>query len=103
MVPSAWTWTHFPGWTASIDGVPVSIAVTEPHGQISVEVPPGEHHLVVWFGSTPLRMAATLVSLVGMAVLGLAFFAVWRYNIGQSDGGSGDLALESGTGDSVCQ
>jgi hypothetical protein len=71
---------YFPGWTVRLDGQPVPIAVTEPHGQISVEVPVGEHHLVVWFGSTPIRTAATLLSLATVAALCLAILAMWCYN-----------------------
>jgi hypothetical protein len=44
--------------------------VADPHGQISVAVPTGEHHLVVWFGPTPVRTAATVVSLVTALALG---------------------------------
>jgi len=71
---------YFPGWTARLDGQPVSIMVTEPHGQISVEVPAGEYRLVVWFASTPIRSAATLTSLVGVAALCLATLALWWYD-----------------------
>lgn len=71
---------YFPGWTAQLDGQPVAIAVTEPHGQISVEIPAGEHRLAVWFGSTTLRTAATLLSLATVAAVCLAFLAMWCYN-----------------------
>ena len=71
---------YFPGWTAQLDGQPLAISVTEPHGQISVEVPAGEHRLAVWFGSTPLRTAATLLSLASVVVLCLALVAVMCYN-----------------------
>jgi len=71
---------YFPGWTAQLDGQPVAIAVTEPHGQISVEIPAGEHRLAVWFGSTTLRTAATLLSLTSVVVLCLALIAVVCYN-----------------------
>jgi len=50
--------------------------VTEPHGQISVDVPAGEHRLVVWFGSTPIRTAATLLSLGSVIALCLAVLAM---------------------------
>ena len=60
---------YFPGWKARIDGQPAPIVPTDPHGQISVQVPAGQHQLVVWFGSTPIRVAAnalTVASLVGL-------------------------------------
>ena len=71
---------YFPGWRASVDGHEVSISVTEPYGQVSVQVPAGEHRLVVWFGSTRLRTAATLMSALGVAALGLAFVGLWYYH-----------------------
>jgi len=70
---------YFPGWTARLNDQPVPIAVTEPHGQISVEIPAGEHRLAVWFGSTTLRTAATLLSLTSVVVLCLALIAVVCY------------------------
>lgn len=67
---------HFPGWQAQLDGQAVGITPTQPHGQISVDVPAGEHRLTVRFGPTPLRTAATVLSLVsGLILLGLV---VWR-------------------------
>lgn len=53
---------YFPGWMAQIDGQPAPITVTDPHGLISVDVPAGQHRLVVWFGSTPIRTAANALS-----------------------------------------
>jgi hypothetical protein len=61
----------FPGWTAELDGEPVTATALEPHGQIGVDVPAGEHHLIVRFGSTPLRTAATILSLAAFCVLGV--------------------------------
>ena len=53
---------YFPGWMAQIDGQPAPITVTDPHGLISVDVPAGQHRLVIWFGSTPIRTAANALS-----------------------------------------
>jgi len=60
---------YFPGWKAEIDGQPVPITVTDPHGQISVDAPAGRHHLVVWFGSTPIRTIANVLSVCSAIVL----------------------------------
>lgn len=59
---------YFPGWQAQIDGRRVPVAPAGPHGFISVEIPAGQHDLAIWFGMTPLRRAATLVT-VGSALV----------------------------------
>ncbi len=58
---------HFPGWQARLDERPVPILPTVPHGRISVAMPAGQHNLVVWFGSTPLRIFANGISLLALA------------------------------------
>jgi len=62
----------FAGWRASVDDQPVGIAPTEPHGLISFPVPAGQHRVRVWFGSTSLRTAAGIMSLLSlMALIGV--------------------------------
>jgi hypothetical protein len=61
----------FAGWQASIDGMPVPIQPSEPEGFITIAVPAGEHTVRVWLGTTPARTLATLISLSGLAALGL--------------------------------
>ncbi len=60
---------YFAGWQARVDGQPVAITPTDPHGLISFIVPAGEHRLQVLFGSTPLRTAAGSVSLISVLAL----------------------------------
>jgi len=71
---------YFPGWQASIDGLPVETRATADLGTIEIDVPAGEHAVALSLGRTPLRAGAEIVSLV--AVLGLlgmlAFNAVRR-------------------------
>lgn len=59
----------FAGWQASVDGQPVAITPTDPHGLISYPVPAGRHRLAVRFGSTPLWTAASVVSLLSTLAL----------------------------------
>lgn len=64
----------FPGWRAQVDGQPVPITPSDPHGFITFPVPAGTHDVRVEFGSTPPRTvgtlvsAATLLALVALAV-----------------------------------
>ena len=66
----------FPGWRATVDGLPVAL---RPQGEIEgsgvasgyllVDVGPGRHELAVWFGPTLPRLAGDTVSF--LAILGL--------------------------------
>jgi hypothetical protein len=67
---------YFPGWAAGIDGQRVPIAPADRYGRIGVTVPAGDHRLVVWFGSTPIRVIATVVSIAALLGLGAAALAV---------------------------
>ena len=65
----------YPGWRAWVDGQPVDIEREGPHALIALDVPAGEHVVTLRFTETPLRLAATLVSLAtlaGMVVISLA-------------------------------
>jgi hypothetical protein len=70
---------YFPGWRVSIDGVrlPASALRAETvYGLITVDVPPGEHTVLLRWGDTPLRLAAKILTL---ACLALALLLVaWR-------------------------
>ncbi|MGC9400491.1 MAG: 6-pyruvoyl-tetrahydropterin synthase-related protein [Anaerolineae bacterium] len=89
----------FPGWRAEIDGEPASITPTDPHGLIGVEVPAGRHHLVVHFGTTPVRAWATAISAVAaLSLLGATLVLRKRHGppidrITQSMGVRPDAAL----------
>ena len=58
---------YFPGWRATLDGKPVPLTVTDPHGLMQVAVPAGAHSLSFQFGSTPIRIIGALLSLLGLA------------------------------------
>lgn len=66
---------YFPGWRVSIDGerLPDSAlrAETE-YGLLTVDVPPGEHRVLLRWGDTPQRLAAKIVTVVSVLLaLGL--------------------------------
>ena len=65
---------YFPGWQATVDGRPVSIAPEPPNGLITLDVPPGEHLVQLRFGPTPLRRLAAAITLASLAVAGLLCF-----------------------------
>lgn len=73
--PRDWTATlhlfHFPGWRVWLNGAPVEVTPSSPHGLVSFAVPAGETHIRVRFGFTPWRRAGTILSAVGLVALAL--------------------------------
>lgn len=65
----------FPGWKGNIDGKPADLSFEEPsdEGVIYLEVPAGEHQVVLEFTDTWPRKMGKFISLVSL--LGLAGFA----------------------------
>jgi hypothetical protein len=60
---------YFPGWQAEADGAPLVVGPGGPLGLVAVIIPPGSHAVRVWFGETPIRLAALVVSGVALALL----------------------------------
>jgi hypothetical protein len=60
---------YFPGWRAWVDGDPVAVEPSEPHGFITVLVPAGTHSLELHFGSTLPRTAGAIGSSVAVVAL----------------------------------
>ncbi|PKO21752.1 MAG: hypothetical protein CVU38_13025 [Chloroflexi bacterium HGW-Chloroflexi-1] len=75
--PSTVTLAHFyfPGWRAWLDNAPIALRSTEKTGLIQLDVPAGQHDLLLKYGDTPIRVAAGWISLVGL--LAAAVFA-WK-------------------------
>ncbi|MCL4299648.1 MAG: glycosyltransferase family 39 protein [Anaerolineae bacterium] len=68
---------YFPGWQAQLDGQATSLTPSDPYGFISVQIPAGQHHLLVWFGSTPWRTLANILSAGSAVMLGLVVLMKW--------------------------
>jgi hypothetical protein len=47
------------------------------YGLLTVDVPPGEHHVLLRWGDTPLRLASKVLTLACL-LLTLALFLPWR-------------------------
>ena len=69
---------YFAGWRATIDGNPVEIRPDGPNGLITLDVPPGEHAVAVFYGSTPPRVAGALLSGLGLVGILLLLALEWR-------------------------
>ncbi|MBI1816157.1 MAG: hypothetical protein HYR72_14365 [Deltaproteobacteria bacterium] len=60
---------YFPGWTATIDAAPATLALRPSDGEISVPVTTGEHLVTLEFRNTWPRTLAALTMIVAGAVL----------------------------------
>ena len=54
------------GWRAEVDGVDTPIMPSPHHGLITFDMPPGEHRVRVYLGSTPARDVAGWISVAFM-------------------------------------
>jgi hypothetical protein len=62
----------YPGWQVWLNGVPIPHRHEPPYGLVTVDVPVGEHHLVLRMGSTPPRIIGGIISvLAGVLILAL--------------------------------
>jgi hypothetical protein len=58
----------YPGWRVTLDGQPLAHRAAPPYGLVTVDLPPGEHTVLLRMGSTPPR---TLGAWLSAAALGL--------------------------------
>lgn len=57
---------YFPGWNAYVDGKPTAISLDPKVGSILIQVPPGKHEVNIKFELTPIRKAATYISIAAL-------------------------------------
>jgi hypothetical protein len=75
-------YTHyFPGWRATVDGLPVEIQPDPPNGLIGLDLPAGEHRVQLQFGATPVRRVSAALSVVGLALV----MGLWLVNRRRGD------------------
>ncbi len=74
VVPSTLTFNlfYFPGWTATLDGLPIDIQPSTPTGLITVAAPAGQHTLRLSLQLTPPQRLGAFISLAALLAL-LAF------------------------------
>jgi hypothetical protein len=62
---------YFPGWRVFIDGRRLPDSALQPetvYGLLTVDVPPGEHDVLLRWGDTPVRLAGKLLTLACLAL-----------------------------------
>ena len=67
----------YPGWRVELKGRPLQHRAELPYGLITVDLPPGEHLLHLWMGSTPPRTYGAISS--GLALLVLVSLYFWPH------------------------
>jgi hypothetical protein len=73
---------YYPGWEARADGKGVPL-FTDPEGLIHLNLPPGVHHVKVFFGNSAARRGSAIVSLLScMIFLGFFVKPFWKKQIG---------------------
>jgi len=69
----------YPGWQVKLNGQPVVHRYEPPYGLITVDVPAGEHTLLLRMGSTPARTVGTIISTLALlTIVGILGWAVFR-------------------------
>ena len=61
---------YFPGWRVYVDGERLPDSALRPetvYGLLTVDVPPGEHHILLRWGDTPVRLTGKILTLVSLA------------------------------------
>jgi uncharacterized membrane protein YfhO len=81
---------YYPGWRAYLDGREVAVVPEGDLGWMTVEVPGGEHVLLLRFEDTPVRVAGTLITLL----TGFLVVAAWGWEVkGKGIRESGNQAI----------
>ena len=60
---------NFPGWKAYADGKQTEIKTEEGAGAILVDIPKGEHRLVLKFEDTPVRYYSKIISVISFFIM----------------------------------
>lgn len=68
---------YFPGWQATLNGQPLPLTPSQPHGLIELALPAGQHTLHLTFGSTWPRQLGWLIST--LAFLALLTFSIYSF------------------------
>jgi uncharacterized membrane protein YfhO len=71
---------YFPGWRVYVDGERLPDGDLRPegvYGLLTVDVPAGEHHVLLRWGDTPVRLTGKILTLVCL-ILALVLLVPWR-------------------------
>ncbi len=69
---------YFPGWEAEIDGMPAAVLPSQPHGLLTVAIPPGPRRVELWLRATPTEWIGHLLSAIALLLWCACAVALWR-------------------------
>jgi len=75
---------YFPGWRVYVDGTRLpdeALRPEGPYGLLTIDVPPGEHHVLLRWGDTPLRLTGKILTLACLVLVLALVLAVPRMRI----------------------
>jgi hypothetical protein len=76
---------YFPGWRVYIDGQRLPGEALRPetaYGLLTVDIPPGERHVLLRWGDTPVRLTGKILTLASLALALLLAASPWRWKKG---------------------
>lgn len=68
----------FPGFVAKIDNKTVPITYDNPAGLMNIQLPKGEHEVIIKYSKTPVHLISEIVSIIAVILTGLLFFYSWQ-------------------------
>ena len=71
----------FPGWHASVDGIPVETASAGPQAIVSCDVPAGDHIVEFSYSAWHQRSIGIIISIVSIAITACAVCFIWRRGV----------------------
>ena len=71
----------YPGWQVRINGQPLAHRNEPPYGLITVDIPPGTHVLVLRMGTTPPRIAGSILSLLALGIIMAGVISAKKVNV----------------------
>jgi hypothetical protein len=74
---------YFPGWRVTVDGERLpddALRPEGPYGLLTVDIPAGEHHVLLRWGDTPLRFTGKALTLVCLALAIVLVLVIPRWS-----------------------
>lgn len=69
---------YFPDFTAKVDGQKVKVNYQNEQGLMQVQLPRGNHEVIINYTRSPVHAASELISLVSILTTGIVWYLLWR-------------------------
>lgn len=75
---------YFPGWTATMNGIPAEIYPEDEYGLLTIDVPEGEHIIALEYKGTAIQAISTLISAASLCFVGALLFLTRKKTLAQA-------------------